>query len=66
LRPKQPLLHRVTAPLFFGRANDIAVAVESVSHAPMGDQASVVACDHITYFTTPASLGLLAQLLPQP
>ncbi|MCB0112413.1 MAG: hypothetical protein KDE53_41095, partial [Caldilineaceae bacterium] len=65
LKPK-PWLHTLTAPLFFGQPNDIAVTVASVRHAPMGDQAIEVACDHITYFDSPASLELLATLLPTP
>ncbi len=63
LKPK-PWIHTVTAPLFFGQPNDIAVTVESVCNAPMGDQAIVVACDHLTYFNTTAGLEQLAKLLP--
>jgi len=63
LKPK-PWLHTVTAPLFFGQPNDIAVTVESIRQAPMGDQALEVACDHLTYFSTKEGLELLAQLLP--
>ena len=63
LKPK-PWVHALTAPLFFGQPNDIAVTVESVCSAPMGDQAIVVACDHLTYFNTTAGLEELAKLLP--
>lgn len=63
IKPK-PWLHTLTAPIFFGQPNDIAVTVESVCAAPMGDQAIVVACDHTTYFNTVAGLEQLAKLLP--
>jgi len=63
MKPK-PWLHTVTVPLFFGQPNDTAVTVASVRHAPMGEQAIEVACDHITYFNTKEGLELLAQLLP--
>ncbi len=64
IKPK-PWLHTLTAPLFFGQPNDIAVTVESVRSAPMGEQTIEVACDHITYFDKPESLALLAKLLPE-
>jgi pimeloyl-ACP methyl ester carboxylesterase len=60
-------LHTVTAPIFFGQPNDIAVTVESIKHLPANRQPPVVkvesACDHITYFSTEAGLTLLAQNL---
>lgn len=63
----QRLLHSATGLAFFGQPNDIAVSVASSTNIPAGrtpePQVHQVACDHITYFTTAASLNVLAQTL---
>ena len=52
---------------FFGEHNDIAVTVASASGVPAGwtpaPVVEEVACDHLTYFTVPASLERLAAAL---
>jgi pimeloyl-ACP methyl ester carboxylesterase len=61
------LLHDVTAQAFFGQPNDIAVSVDSSTHLPKHwptqPATHVIACDHVTYFSTEESVKLLATLL---
>lgn len=61
------LLHTVTAPIFFGQPNDIAVTVASSKSLPDGFPRLAppleVACDHITYFSTVAGLSQLNDVL---
>ena len=67
IKPRQ-WLHTVTAPLFFGQPNDIAVSVASITGVPAGRPAQAtpieIACDHITYFSTVAGLEALNKALP--
>ena len=54
------LRQEVAGKAFFGEHNDIAVTVASASGVPAGwvpaPVVDEVACDHLTYFTVPASL----------
>jgi pimeloyl-ACP methyl ester carboxylesterase len=54
---------------FFGQPNDIAVTVESIQRIPKGRQIQPyiqeIACDHLTYFNSPAGLKALASALSQ-
>jgi hypothetical protein len=63
----RPALHRVATLAFFGRPNDVAVGVESISSVPKDRVQPVlvreVACDHMSYFTTEAGLRALADAL---
>jgi len=56
------LLHDLTAPVFFGAPNDIAVSVQSIEYLPAEREPRAefveLACDHITYFST--AVGQLA------
>ncbi|WP_347353655.1 caspase family protein [Intrasporangium sp.] len=58
---------RIADLVFFGRPNDLAVAVSSAQHLPPGrdpaPQVHVVATDHISFFEDRASLDLLASAL---
>jgi pimeloyl-ACP methyl ester carboxylesterase len=61
-------LHAVTAPVFFGHPNDIAVSIESIqsvpgNRSPQPKMVAPVACDHITYFCTEAGLRVLVESL---
>lgn len=50
----------------FGRPNDVAVAVDSIASVPKFancEPTHQVACDHMTYFTTAASLQALSDTL---
>jgi hypothetical protein len=64
------LLHLATAPAFFGEPNDIAVSVENIRRQPPRrvPEATLleVACDHLTYFSTPVGLSALSDALPRP
>ncbi|MEZ4866976.1 MAG: caspase family protein [Caldilineaceae bacterium] len=63
IKPKH-WLYKLTAPVFYGSPNDIAVTVESINGIPANHQqvhAKVEsACDHLTYFSTEAGLAKLA------
>jgi len=63
------LLYDVTAQAFFSQPNDIAVSVDSSTHLPKHwptqPATHVIACDHVTYFSTEESVKLLATVLAQ-
>jgi pimeloyl-ACP methyl ester carboxylesterase len=69
IKPKQWLYH-MTASVFFGQPNDIAVAVESSKSLPTSAKTVLlpqeVACDHMSYFSTVAGLEALQHAFAQP
>jgi hypothetical protein len=68
-RLPQKFLHEGAALAFFRQPNDIAVSVVSAKAVPpersMHLAVHEVACDHMTYFSTPAGLEALSKSLPQ-
>ncbi len=66
LGPRQ-LIDRADALAFLGQPNDLAVAVTSAEHLPPGRKPSAelrtVACDHVTFFSSPAGLAALTQAI---
>ena len=67
LRPGTLLSEGATALAFFGLPNDIAVSVEAVGQLPAGLEPKPVfrevACDHMTYFSSEASIHELLSIL---
>jgi pimeloyl-ACP methyl ester carboxylesterase len=65
----QYVLRKTTALAFFGQPNDIAVSVASITHVPLEREPrpaiKEIACDHMTYFQTDASLRMLTDLVIQ-
>jgi pimeloyl-ACP methyl ester carboxylesterase len=63
----RPALHKIAMLAFFGRPNDVAVGVESISSVPKARAQPAlvheVSCDHMSYFTTEAGLRALANVL---
>ena len=64
IRPRN-WLSAITAPIFFGQANDIAASIDSIQSVPAHQTlpskiVEPIACDHLTYFTTEAGLRALA------
>jgi pimeloyl-ACP methyl ester carboxylesterase len=64
IRPRN-WLSAITAPVFFGPANDIAASIDSIqsvsAHQTLPPKiVELIACDHLTYFTTEAGLRALA------
>jgi pimeloyl-ACP methyl ester carboxylesterase len=61
------ILYTLADPFFLNSANDVAVSVESMASVPHGRghelETMVVACDHMSYFTSSAGLKALEQLL---
>lgn len=58
------LLYALADPFFLASPNDIAVSVASMKTVPYGlAPPTEVACDHVSYFTDPASLAALAKIL---
>jgi len=61
------LLHRVLSVAFLQEPNDIAVSVKSGSKVAANRQPAPVihevACDHLTYFSNPAGVSMLWQVL---
>ena len=58
----QNILHTTASLAFFGSPNDIAAGVESIYGVPDFEKLEpvrVVACDHMSYFTTTAGLEAL-------
>ncbi len=68
IMPKK-LLHTLTAPVFFGEANDIAATVRSVHSVPRDREQSQIrlecVSDHITYFESADSLQKLHAALAE-
>jgi hypothetical protein len=57
-------MYALANPFFLGAPNDIAVGVTSMTSIPEGRVKPVaVACDHLTYFSSPAGLAALAEVL---
>jgi hypothetical protein len=63
------LLKTAADPLFFYQPNDIAVSVSSMGQLPAGREHHcepvTVACDHMSYFTSPEAVGRLRRTLTQ-
>ena len=61
------LLHKVANPFFLEEENDVAVAVSSMENIPAGRKPAFdvrpVACDHLSYFSDPAGLKALVDVL---
>jgi hypothetical protein len=61
------LIDMADALAFLGQPNDLAVAVTSAEHLPPGRKPSAelrtVACDHVTFFSSPAGLDALTQAI---
>jgi pimeloyl-ACP methyl ester carboxylesterase len=61
------LLHKVANPFFLGEVNDIAVSVSSMENIAAGRTSPFsvhpVGCDHLSYFSDPAGLKALAEVL---
>jgi hypothetical protein len=61
------LLHKVANPFFLGEVNDIAVSVSSMENLAAGRTSPFsvhpVGCDHLSYFSDPAGLKALAEVL---
>jgi pimeloyl-ACP methyl ester carboxylesterase len=61
------LLHTIANPFFLDEENDIAVAVSSMKNIPPGRKPAFevrpVACDHLSYFSDPAGLKALVEVL---
>jgi len=67
VKPKQ-LLYGVSAAVFFGQPNDIAVSVKSIqsvrtARTPRPLVLDPIGCDHITYFSTEEGLVTLVRSL---
>jgi pimeloyl-ACP methyl ester carboxylesterase len=60
-------LYALADPFFLKTANDIAVSVDSMASLPKGRrhnlESVIVACDHVSYFSNPASVGALGKAL---